>query len=128
MKTKNIYLIIGGIINLFTAFLHLIGGQITLIKPLNDSNLELQVKTELLGVWHMVTIILFLTSFLLLYFGFKQGKSLPKELIKFIGYIYILFSVSFIILSIINSQLAPQWTLLLPIGVLALIGIRKSKI
>jgi len=128
MKTKNIYLIIGGIINLFTAFLHFIGGQMTLINPLNNSNLELQVKTELLGVWHMGTIILFLTSFLLLYFGFKQGKNLPKELIKFIGYIYILFSVAFIVVSIINFQLAPQWTLLLPIGVLALVGIRKSKI
>jgi len=128
MKTKNIYLIIGGIINLFTAVLHLIGGQTTLINPLNNSNLELQVKTELLGVWHMATVILFLSSFLMLYFGFKQGGNLPKELMKFLGYLYILFSVVFIIVSIINSQFAPQWTLLLPIGVLALIAIRKQKI
>jgi len=125
MKAKNIYLIIGGIINLFTALLHLIGGQTSLINPLTNSNLELQVRTELLGVWHMVTTILFMSSIVLLYFGFKQKGNSSKELIKFIGYIYILFSIAFIIVSIINSQLAPQWTLLLPIGILALIGVRK---
>ena len=62
MKTKNTYLIIAGVLTLFTAFLHLIGGQIDLINPLFKSNLENQIQTELLGVWHMVTIILFASS------------------------------------------------------------------
>jgi hypothetical protein len=127
MKTKNLFLIISGLINLFTFLLHVIGGQISLINPLLDSNLELQVKTELLGVWHMVTIILFITSIILLYWGFKQNKKSNIELLSFIGYLYILFSVPFVIISIIYGLLVPQWILLLPIGILTIIGIRKIK-
>jgi hypothetical protein len=104
-----------------------IGGQISLINPLLDSNLELQVKTELLGVWHMVTIILFITSIILLYWGFKQNKKSNIELLSFIGYLYILFSVPFVIISIIYGLLVPQWILLLPIGILTIIGIKKIK-
>jgi hypothetical protein len=127
MKTKNLFLIISGLINLFTFLLHVIGGQISLINPLLDSNLELQVKTELLGVWHMVTIILFITSIILLYWGFKQNKKSNIELLSFIGYLYILFSVPFVIISIIYGLLVPQWILLLPIGILTIIGIKKIK-
>jgi len=127
MKTKNTFLIISGLINLFTFLLHVIGGQISLINPLLDSNLELQIKTELLGVWHMVTIILFVTSIILLYLGFKQNKKLNIQLLSFIGYLYILFSIPFIIISIIYGLLVPQWILLLPIGVLTIFGIKKIK-
>jgi len=127
MKTKNTFLIISGLINLFTFLLHMIGGQISLINPLLDSNLELQIKTELLGVWHMATIILFVTSIILLYLGFKQNKKLNIQLLSFIGYLYILFSIPFIIISIIYGLLVPQWILLLPIGVLTIFGIKKIK-
>jgi len=127
MKTKNTFLIISGLINLFTFLLHVIGGQISLINPLLDSNLELQIKTELLGVWHMATIILFVTSIILLYLGFKQNKKLNIQLLSFIGYLYILFSIPFIIISIIYGLLVPQWILLLPIGVLTIFGIKKIK-
>ena len=125
MKSKNTLLIIAGVLNLFTAILHLIGGQISLINPLLDSDIELQAKTELLGVWHMATAVLFATSVVLLYFGFIPGKS-SKHLIKFIAYLYILFSISFIVVSIMYNQFAPQWTLLLPIGILSIIGIKKK--
>ena len=125
MKAKNIFLIISGALNLFTFLLHVIGGQISLINPLLNSNLELQVKTELLGVWHMVTIILFVTSIILLYFGFKQGKKASIEILKFIGYLYISFSIPFIMISIIYGLLVPQWILLLQIGLLTIIGTKK---
>ena len=125
MKTKNLFLIIGGLINLFTFLLHVIGGQITLINPLLNSNLVLQTKTELLGVWHMVTIILMGTSTILLYLGFKRSKKPNTELLSFIGYLYILFSIPFIINSMAYGLLVPQWILLLPIGVLTIIGTKK---
>ena len=64
MKNKNTYWIIAGILNLFTSILHLIGGQIDLINPLFKSNLSIQIKSQLLGGWHMVTIILFASSFI----------------------------------------------------------------
>ena len=121
---KNYYWIIAGILNLFTAFLHLIGGQMDLINPLLNSSLTDDVKTQLLGVWHMVSIVLFGTSILLLLIGFKR-KRYP-ELIVFTAYLYILLSIPFIIISLIYGMLVPQWILLLPIGILILIGIKKD--
>ncbi len=127
MKTINIYYIIAGVINLFTALLHTIGGQIGLINPFLESNLENQTKTELLGVWHMVTVMLFASSFIFIHMGFKQKEKLNTELPSFISYLYILFSAVFIIVSLLNETLAPQWILLLPIGILGLLGVKKTK-
>jgi hypothetical protein len=127
MITKVKWRIFAGTLNLFTAILHTIGGQIDLIDPLLNSNLPGQVQTELLGVWHMVTIILFVTSFIFLYSGNRQKQNEKIELFSVIGYLYILFSLSFIAVSIFNNVLAMQWILLLPIGVIALIGVKQTK-
>ena len=126
MKAKNKFLIISGAINLFTFLLHVIGGQVSLINPLLNSNLDLQIKAELLGVWHMVTIILFATSVILLYLGLNKNKKTNIELLSFIGYLYVFFSLPFVVISIFYGLLAPQWILLLPIGILTIIGTKKD--
>ncbi len=127
MKTKNIFWLLAGILNLFTALLHTFGGQIELINPLLLSSLDNQAQTELLGVWHMVTLFLFFTSAV-----FVKNYFAPKEecraIIQFISYGYFLFSISFIAVSFMNQLLAPQWILLLPIGFLGLIGVKKYKL
>jgi len=127
MKNKNTFWIIAGMLNLFTSFLHLIGGQIGLINPLLHSRLENQIQTEMLGVWHMVTIILFASSIIFLKYGFTKNKKLNFELITFISYLYIAFSFAFIFSSVFKSILAPQWILLFPIGILGIVGLKKSK-
>ena len=58
MTNRNYYWIAAGLINLFTAFLHTIGGQLDLINPMLSSQLSGQIKTELAGAWHIVTIVL----------------------------------------------------------------------
>ncbi|WP_338815624.1 hypothetical protein V9L05_21495 (plasmid) [Bernardetia sp. Wsw4-3y2] len=127
MKTKNIFWLLAGILNLFTALLHTFGGQVGLINPLLSSNLDNQVQTEFLGVWHMITLFLFFTSavFIKNYFAPKEEC---RAIIQFISYVYFLFSISFIAVSFMNQLLAPQWTLLLPIGILGLIGVKKYKL
>ncbi|EZH72430.1 hypothetical protein ATO12_23550 [Aquimarina atlantica] len=124
---RNKYWIIAGIINIFTAILHLIGGQIDLINPLMESSIALQIRTELLGVWHMVTIMLFASSILYFKQGINTTKKADIALVSFISYLYVAFSFAFIFSSVYNSILALQWVLLLPIGVLGVIGVKKSK-
>lgn len=124
---KNKYWIIAGIINIFTAILHLIGGQIDLINPLMESSIDLQIKTELLGVWHVITCVLFASSILYFKYGFNTAKKANIELVSFISYLYIAFSFVFIFSSVYKSILASQWVLLLPIGILGIIGTKKSK-
>ncbi|UTW62402.1 hypothetical protein KFE98_20750 [bacterium SCSIO 12741] len=124
MKKRNIYLIIAGVLNLFTALLHLIGGQVGLVEPMQESSMTWAEKTQLLGVWHMVTALLFYSSFILLKKGFK-GHPHSKGIVTFIGVSYLLYGLGFVGASVYLLQFAPQWTLLIPIGALALIGQRK---
>lgn len=123
---KKIYIKIAGIINLITVFIHLIGGQMDLVNPLIYSNLEVQQKTEWVGVWHMVTIFLFATTYLILKVGFTKTKVSNLQNLKFLGMIYVLMGIPFIISSMYFSVLAPQWILLMPIGILLLLGLKKQ--
>jgi len=128
MNKKNTIWITAGIINLFTALLHTIGGQIDLVNSLLNSDLSDQAKTEWLGVWHMITVVLFATSYYLIRSGLSKTKFPNSGIIKSIGAIYVLFSLSFIFSSIITQNFAPQWILLLPIGILAIWGIKGIEI
>jgi len=122
---KNIYFKIAGILNFLVALLHTFGGQLSLVLPLYNSPLSDQVKAEWIGAWHMVTIVLFATSFLLLKKGFKTQRTPSTDLLRFIGWIFVLFSIPSIITSMWYGLLAPQWILLSPIGGLTLFGLHK---
>lgn len=123
---KSYYLLFAGLINLGTAILHVIGGQISLIQPLLKADLETQVKAELLGAWHMVTLILLYTSYVILRNYVKKIDFNQIVLLRFIGYLYVGFGLPSIITSFFYGLLAPQWILLIPIGIFILIGIRKA--
>lgn len=126
MKSKrSIYWLVAGIINLITAILHAIGGQIDLVNPMLQSNLENQVKAEWFSAWHMITIILFASSYLVLKNAFADFQKRQTELMKYIGILYILLSIPFCVSSIVHKLLVPQWILLLPIGVLVYLGVKK---
>lgn len=125
MKTKNKYWIIAGILNLTTFFLHLIGGQIDLVKPMVESSLSLDKSSQLVGAWNMVTIILFATSYILLSAGFGKKHSTSTEMIKLIGYLNLSFCFPFIITGFYYGLLVPQWIFFLPIGVFTMIGLKK---
>ncbi len=111
----NYYWLTAGIVNLLTALIHTFGGQMDLVNPLLKSNLSDQTKAEWFGVWHLVTLLLFATSYVIFRNTLVAVQVRKPEIISSIGFLYVLFSVPFIISSIINSLLAPQWILLLPI-------------
>ena len=125
---KNIYIKIAGIINLFTALLHLIGGQIDLVNPLLNSDITTQQKGELIGAWHIVTILLFYTAFIILQSGFKNNNIQNYLQLKSLAILYILSGIPFIAISVWLGIFAPQWILLMPIGILLLLGLRKSTV
>lgn len=124
---KNTFWIIAGCLNISTAFLHLVGGQLDLIDPLFQSNLQQQVQTELLGVWHMVTVILFVSSYIYLKNGWTK-KDKQSDVISLLNILYISFALVFVGVSLYQSILAPQWILLFPIGLLGFIGEKKNKV
>lgn len=125
---KKIYIKIAGIINFLGAILHTIGGQMELVNPLLDSNISVQQKSELTAAWHIVTILLFLTSYIILKVGFSKESNQEKTQLKSIAVLYILSGIPFLITSYIYNTNAFQWVLLMPIGFLLLIGLQKSSI
>lgn len=125
MSIQNYYWFSGGLITLFTAILHTIGGEISLVRPMLNSSVEMQVKTELLGVWHLITVLLFAAAYVVLK-NCRIQKSIPGTLvIQYIGYLFLLFAGVFIVVSFYQMTFAPQWILFIPMGLLLLIGARK---
>ena len=116
-----------GIINLLTAFIHLIGGHFDPILPFVSSDLAVIPKATLHAVWHMVTVMLFFSSSVLLYIGIKPNKYASKQIAALLGALYVLFSIVFIVVNIgYGFFKLPQWVLLFPVGVLSLYGARKA--
>ncbi len=127
MITKNKYWIIAGVLNLITFFMHLIGGQIELVNPMIETSLSLDKSSQLVGAWHMVTIILLVTSYVLLSAGFGKKYATNSEMIKSIGYLNLSFCLPFILTGFYYGLLVPQWILFLPIATLTFIGVNKTK-
>ncbi|MBL4649017.1 MAG: hypothetical protein JKY03_04745 [Aureispira sp.] len=126
MKTKNKYWIIAGILNLMIFFLHLIGGQLDLVNPMLDSSLSIERSAQLVGAWHIVTIILLATSCILLSAGLGRRYSTNTEMIRLIGYLNLSFCLPFVLASFYYVLLVPQWIFFLPVGILAMIGLKKT--
>lgn len=125
IHTKNRLWLIAGGLNLGTAFLHTFGGQLDLVDPLLKSNLKDQPKAEWFAAWHMITILLFATSFYVLKNAFSPILSKQSDGVFYLGILYVLLSLPFIASSIIFQLLVPQWIILLPIGILMIWGSKK---
>lgn len=122
---KNIPILIAGIIMAFTSILHLTGGQVDHVVPLLASELDPTDKAVLLGVWHMVTVSLFIMAFWLLRQGIKPIDK-RNDTMRFIAWLNLLFGLAFILVSLLRSAFAPQWILFLPMGILILFGLRRK--
>jgi len=123
---KNKFILAAAIVCIFTAILHLVGGQISLVDPLFGSSLKMQEKVEWLGAWHMITGMLF-------YFGFLLGKIALRphpanyRIAKNIGFLSLLFALAFILASLWSGYPAPQYILFLAISTAVFLGIRTIK-
>jgi len=124
MQKRNRFVRIAGVLCLFTALLHLVGGQLSLVQPMLSSNLDDQVIGELVGAWHMVTIVLFYSSWVLLW----PSDVHQYSLFKFLGNSFILFGLIFVGTSTYFGLFTPQFILLIPIGVLILLELSSNKV
>lgn len=128
MGKKNLAWIVAGIIGMMTSVLHAIGGQSTLMDPILQSEVKAQVKVEMFGAWHLITVILFMSAGALLVYGIRWRKFYNFSIVSFIGWFYGLAGASFIFSSFYFNQFAPQFTLLLPISVLVFLGFNAKRV
>jgi len=126
MKKKNTYWIIAGILNFLTFVLHLTGGQLDLVDPMLDTSMSIEIKSQLVGAWNMVTLILIMTSIVLLLAGFRKRYDSNLDLIRFVGHLNMSFCFPFILAGFYYGLLVPQWIFFLPIGIFTFIGVKKN--
>ncbi|KZN52191.1 hypothetical protein N474_23535 [Pseudoalteromonas luteoviolacea CPMOR-2] len=122
----NTWLLCSGLLALATAAVHIVAGQRDPVRPFLNSNLEDVPKATLLACWHMVSVMLLCGACTLIFIGWK-GDAQYYTLTYLIGVIYVLFTVVFIVVGTYFFKFTalvklPQWVLLLPIGLLALLG------
>ena len=130
MKT-NRALLLSAFLAVFTAIIHTIGGTLEVHTPLLTSALPQPISLLLYACWHLVTVTLILSAIALLWSSHNNRAEFHFALPAFIGILWVSFGIVFIFVALYFSGLKallvlPQWTLLIPIGGLALFGVRKE--
>lgn len=123
----NIWIFIAGLIGVFTSLVHIFAGQVDPVRPFLASDLPDIPKATLLGCWHMVSAILVICGVVLTYIGWYAIAAL-YSLVVGIALCYIVFALIFVAVGWYYFKLQtfyklPQWVLLLPVGLLGLVGV-----
>jgi len=127
----NRMLLFAGIVAAFTAAIHLFAGTREIHAPLLASALAQPIRLLLYACWHLVSVILALSAAALLWSAMPGNRAAAGALPAFVSLVWLLFGLVFLIVAVVFAglpaiRMLPQWTLLLPVGILAWIGARKS--
>lgn len=117
-----------GCLNVITALIHTIAGEIELITPYAELQFDTPLKAILHACWHMVTVTLFGTSIVLVTLGLKPEKPGSARIAWLVGLMYVAFTLVFLAVSVVYGVFLFQPVLLLPIGVLAGYGARRASL
>ena len=122
----NILLLIAGIGALVVFALHTFVGQSKMVIPFLANDIDQEQKLVMLANYFVVAVVL-LGSGVVLFLG-GIGTSISDDLLTFVSSAWILFGMIFLAISLFVARPAgllrlPQWTLLIPIGVLGLLGV-----
>ncbi|ABD07466.1 conserved hypothetical protein [Rhodopseudomonas palustris HaA2] len=108
-----------------TAFIHIFMGSRGVVDPLLASTLETWPKLVLHAVWHMGSAALILSAVALFVGGLPRHAEASRYLVWFISVSWCCFAGVFLAIIALQPESGwlfklPQWTLLLPVGLLGL--------
>jgi hypothetical protein len=120
-------LLFAALINLAVAAVHIVIGEMEIVAPLSASDAPELVQATLHAAWHMISVVLVLSSIALLRAsrvdgGGRHAGALPT----YIGIQYMALALVFVVASYMYSQFFIQILMLLPIGVLAFLAGRLA--
>ncbi len=125
----NAYVLIAGILALFTTIGHFTMGNKMYLQPMLNSELDPVPKKVMHSVFHYVSVFLITSSLSLLAYGFGvtafQGEEL---LIKFISFNYAAFAIWQVIIAL-TSEIPKslfklfQWVFFILIAIFSLAGV-----
>jgi hypothetical protein len=111
---------LAAIINLAVAVVHIFIGEAGVVAPLLASDVPELIKGTLHSAWHMISVVLLMSSFALIYVGMTdQDGAASATLPTYIGIQYIGLALVFVVSSFVYGQFFIQILMLLPIGLLS---------
>ena len=122
----NWLIISSGVLASITAFFHIFSGGREVAGPLLASTTKEEVKLTMYACWHLVSISLGVSSLALLANGIGFYDS--PALIVFISLLWLLYGIVFLAVTLHIAKPKglfrfPQWTILIPVGLLGLLGV-----
>ncbi len=120
----NWLLIAAGVLALLTSAIHIFAGGNDVARPLLSTSLTNDVKYALYACWHFVSAFFVMSA--LGFLGAGLGMMQPGFIV-FFSILWLLFGILFLAISVRVNRLGgvfrlPQWTLLLPVGILGLLS------
>ena len=107
-----------------TLFVHAFLGGIDTLNPMMSSTIAMEVRVAMMAVWHGLSLF-FILSVIAFVWAFRVPLERARPVGLLLGSFYLLFAVVFATLSYVwfeDFMVLPQWTLLAPIGLFALIA------
>jgi len=125
----NRYLMASTIFTALAAIIHAVGGEMTSIRSLSDTNVPLNRQVELHAVWHGYTVILAMSAWILFRRAFAglYAPEVASGLAFFYGSNGLIWFVLILIMGLENVVYTPQWALLLFICLLIILGNRSQR-
>lgn len=120
---RYLYLL-AGLLCLGTGIDHALMRGIETLNPVMASTVALEVRVGIMAIWHGMTLI-FMLSVLAFFWAFRADRAKSRPIGLLLGCFYVLFAALFAVLSVLwfeDVMILPQWTLLAPIGIFALIA------
>ncbi|MBM3217025.1 hypothetical protein FJZ36_19190 [Candidatus Poribacteria bacterium] len=115
-------------LSVFMLIGHLIFGIKWYVKPILDSNADAVPRTVMHAVFHYMTVVMLVSAGALVIYA-HDLMAVSPQVALFIGLIYLLCGIAQIVL--VLAAAGPkglvamfQWTMFLPIGVLAILAAR----
>lgn len=111
-----------------TLGIHVVLGQIDPVRPLLATELDPVAKQTMLAAWHIVSVVLLVGSLALGLAGAGVLEGGARQAVALLlGLSYVGFAAVFLVIGLAafggrGTTRLPQWTLLLPVGALALSG------
>jgi hypothetical protein len=126
----NPLLLVSGLLAAFTAALHTFAGTPEIQEPLLRSTIPQPVSLLLYACWHLVTVALVLSAVALIWSAGPNSRTAAGALPLFVSILWLLFGLVFVAVALVFSGpsallVLPQWILLIPVGILGLLGGRK---
>lgn len=129
MKANRL-LLTSGLVAAFTAALHTLAGTPEIQEPLLSSSIPQPVSLLLYTCWHLVTVTLILPAAALIWSSRPTNRTSAGVLPRFISLLWLLFGFVFVVVALALAGpsallVLPQWILLIPVGILGLLGDRQ---